>query len=242
MRFGGRLTWPTEVLSILWVLVIIATTGLIVATIISCSTLWLDGYWRREFCLRNDCINEFAAGFSQAFVVLKATLDIVVAVATAGGIVVALLSYLSNVRVTALANHISHLNLFQQYVASEISKRDRLAQKSFDTHFFYNKIFSASRSGLTDVSFEYLQFVDKMNNLILFSNDQSVYAKGGSYRYKPHQERVCAHLRTVGIFINPAPRNDFYEIEGQIISLIQTINRSMCAVGEVPEFLDRRYI
>ncbi len=193
-------------------------------------------------CLRNECIKRFTENFDQSFVVAKATLDLLVALATAGGIVVALLSYLNSASTAALTNHIAHFSIFQNYVTNEILKRKRISVTSVDTLVWYNLIFATSRSGKTDVSSTYISFVKELNDLITKSNTQAEKATEGSFRYKPHQERIRDQLKKAGIEVFLCPRNDFFEMEGQLFSLIDRVNQSFCYSNAVPQLLDRKYI
>ncbi|MQM32091.1 MAG: hypothetical protein CRU78_16905 [Candidatus Accumulibacter phosphatis] len=164
-----------------------------------------------------------------------------VALATTGGIIVALLSYLNSASATALTNHIAHFTIFQDYVSNEIAKRRGISPGSIDILVLYNLIFSTSRNGKTDVSDGYIDFVCQLNALIDFSNEQAQRAKEGSFRYKQHQERIRDHLMGAGLTVSFAPRNDFFETEGQVFALIDRVNQSFCYSASVPVLIPRKY-
>lgn len=180
--------------------------------------------------------------FEYSFTIAKATLDFLVAVATIGGIIVALLSYLNSSSAAALSNHIAHFSIFQNYVSNEVVKRDRISPTSVDHLVWYNLIFSTSRSGKTDVSDTYINFVKDLNALIANSNSQAERAHEGSFRYKTHQERIKPYLKKAGIDVPFSPRNDFFEMEGQLFSLIDRVNQSFCYTDSVPILEERKYI
>lgn len=152
------------------------------------------------------------------------------------------MSYIASVSTSALANHIAHYTIFQEYLINEIAKRDRISSTSIDILRWYNHIFSASRTGRMTVSSEYIEYINALNKLITQSNEQAKKAKDGEFRYKPHQEKIKTLLSQTGIAVEFQPRNDFYEIEGQIFSLISGINRSFCYSEFVEELVERRYI
>lgn len=201
-----------------------------------------SGEFFRPFCLTNGCVKKFLELFDQSFLILSATLSLLVGITTVGGIIVALMSYLNSANATALSNHISHYSIFQNYIALEISKRNRIAPASVDVFVWYNLIFSNSRIGRTTISDEYCSVISILNNEILFSNQQAINAIQGSFRYMPHQKRIIDSLKDLGIELSHQPRNDFYEVEDQIFSLISSLNKSFCYSDKVPALLKRNYV
>jgi hypothetical protein len=201
-----------------------------------------SGDFFRPFCLTNGCVKKFLELFDQSFLILSATLNLLVGITTVGGIIVALMSYLNSASATALSNHISHYSIFQNYIALEISKRNRIAPASVDVFVWYNLIFSNSRIGRTTISDEYCNVISILNNEILFSNQQAINAIQGSFRYMPHQKRIIDALKDLGIELSHQPRNDFYEVEDQIFSLISSLNKSFCYSDKVPTLLKRNYV
>lgn len=201
-----------------------------------------DGFFSLPLCFHKECVKSVITEFEYSFTIAKATLDFLVAVATIGGIIVALLSYLNSSSTAALTNHIAHFSIFQNYIINEIAKRDRISPASVDNLVWYNLIFSTSRSGKTDVSERYIKFVKELNVLIGQSNVQAERAHHGSFRYKPHQEKIIPQLKKAGIDVSFLPRNDFFEMEGQLFSLINRVNQSFCYSNSVPLLEERRYI
>lgn len=228
--------------SLIYVLASIALIGYVSSIISFIATGYKAEIYHHSICLANDCVKYWSETFEYPLLIAKATSDLLVAFATAGGIVIALLSYIASVSTSALANHISHYAIFQEYLINEISKRDRISLASIDILSWYNHIFSSSRTGIMTVSKEYFAYIEKLNGQIAASNDQAKKAKDGEFRYKPHQEKIKYILAETGIVVEFQPRNDFYEIEGQIFSLINGINRSFCYSDAVPTLVQRKYI
>lgn len=223
-------------------LLVIAFVGFLTAITIFVVTGRQEGVFALGSCFSSACVNNAVGYYSGALLILKETLNLLVTVATIGGIIVALLSYLNSSGATALSNHISHFSVFQNYIVNEISKRDRISLASVDTLFWYNKIFSNSRSGRTTISSSYIDAVNRLNGEIIFSNDQATSIANGTFKYKPHQQRVIQALQEFGIKLAHQPRNDFYEIEMQVFSLIMCVNSSFCYEDQVPALDSRRYI
>ncbi|SDV09759.1 hypothetical protein SAMN05216558_3125 [Pseudomonas vancouverensis] len=202
----------------------------------------VDGVFARPLCFNNGCIKRFLELFDQSFLILTATLNLLVGLATIGGILVALMSFLNSANATALSNHISHFAIFQNYLAVEVSKRNRISPTSVDTFVWYNLIFSNSRDGKTSISDEYCSVIAALNDEILFSNEQARTAIQGSFRYMPHQKRIIDALGRLGVALSHQPRNEFYEIEDQVFALISSLNKSFCFSNKVPELLKRQYV
>lgn len=196
----------------------------------------------QSICFRSECINFFLETISGSVWIISFTGKALTIIATCGGIVVAILGYLNNAQSSALGNHIAHLSIFSEYVKSEIHKLDRLHISDFDILFLYNLIFTESRKGMTSVSTSYRRLIEELNSEIDASNKQASKAASGSFRYKPHQERIIKILKKIGISIEFMPRNDFFEAEGQTFSLINTINKSFCLNQDVPNLKQRIYI
>ncbi|CAE6784055.1 hypothetical protein R69746_04424 [Paraburkholderia aspalathi] len=233
---------PRSVVVLLVVLLLVAASGYLLSLASIVSTALHDHLFSKSFCLREDCIEYWTKANDYSLSVAKATSDFVVALATAGGIVVALMTYVSNVSNSALANHINHYAIFQTYVINEVAKRDRVTPSSVDIFLWYNTIFMESRVGLMRVSDKYKKFTGELNDRIALSNDKAKHATDGSYRYTEHQARIKEKLIEIGISISAQPRNDFYEIEDQVFSLIGAVNQSFCFSSEIPRLHTRIYV
>ncbi len=225
-----------------WSLLIIATIGFSFSLLTAIGNAYDFDIINRPICFSKGCAADFIEQFMPSFVIAKGTLDFLVGIATTGGIIVALLSYITASGTAALTNHISHFSIFQNYISNEVAKRTRINPSSVDTLVWYNQIFSYSRSGRTDIAGDYIKFVEDLNSLIATSNTQAERARDGAFRYKKHQERMREHLKKVGIEIFFSPRNDFFEMEGQVLSLIERVNQSFCYSALVPRLLIRNYI
>ncbi|WP_426143196.1 retron Ec48 family effector membrane protein [Pseudomonas sp. DWP3-1-2] len=223
-------------------LMFVAITGLALALIVFIVTGLEDGLFERTLCLKNACIDRFQVGFSSVGLILQVTWNIVGGMITAGGIVIALLSYLASARSSALNNHISHMSIFSTYTYSEIDKRDRLNRKSFDPLKWYNAIYGTKTLGDLRITNNYYVFVAGLNRLIKKSNDLLEKSEEGGFRYKDHQERIKECLLAIGIELKSLPRLDFYEVETQVFELIVVINKSFCHSSVELELVARKYL
>lgn len=220
----------------------VTALGLVLSIFIFVWTGLSDRQFFASICFSNDCVKSFFESFDQSFIILGKTFELLVSIATIGGIVVALMSYLSSASATALSNHIAHFTIFQTYMAAEIARRNRISPVSIDSFVWYNLIFSNSRTGKTYVSDKYCVAIAMLNEVVEFSNEQAKTAAQGSFRYMPHQQRIINALLSLGITLTHQPRNEFYEVEDQIFSLISTLNKNFCYSDKVPDLLKRAYV
>lgn len=199
-------------------------------------------FYRIKFCLTSKCLTNAKEMYKPQIEFLFGIASLMGSLVTVGGIYVAVSTYLNNVSTNALSNHIAHLQVFQDYLVIEISKHDHLSVSSVDVYGWYNSIFSMSRQGSTNVSESYKLSLHSINDVILLSNAQSQSAINGSFQYKQHQARMTQTLNDFGINMGFHPRNDYFEIEGQVLKLIASINKAFCSNAGLIEFERRQYI
>jgi len=190
-------------------------------------------------CTTSACFDNWLGLMEKPFTVAKATSDFLVAVATVGGVLVALLTYKATLRNNSLTNHVDHLGAFQSYVLTEVQRRPRLSMPAVDILKWYNKIFPSSRSGNMSVSEGYLELVRQLADFIGRANKMVQTGAPGTFRFKPHQMNMIDHLAEFGISATALPRIDFYEVEDQVLSLISCVNQSFC-YGEAVDVLPAR--
>lgn len=223
-------------------LAVIATLGSIILIWSLISTIVVTKSYELDLCFTSDCLINAKKIYTPQIELLFGIVSLAGTVATIGGIIVAVHTYMNNVSTNALSNHIAHLQVFQDYMVIELSKHDRLSISSIDVYGWYNSIFTESAQGRMRVSDSYKQSVNSINNVILQSNSESQTADSGSFRYKQHQTRMTSTLNDFGINMGYHPRNDYFEIEGQILILISSINNAFCSNYEVINFESRQYI
>lgn len=232
---------PASLIALASTLFIVMGVGMGLAIIVATSAIKGGELYSREVCLSKECVDLLMKQIEPALGIAKATLDLGVAIATIGGIFVALLNYLSSANNAALTNHIEHLKVFIEYVEAELQKRDRLSRSNFDMLLFYGKIFGQSRAGKTTVSNDFLKFLVGLNGIIEESNERCSVGTPGGFSYNNHQKKVRDHMIGIGITIYTAPRNDYFEMEGELFSLLHRVSQSFCPPGMLPEMARRNY-
>ncbi|QXI42385.1 retron Ec48 family effector membrane protein [Pseudomonas wayambapalatensis] len=204
-------------------------------------TLFSRGLFGMPLCFSSGCVDFWIKENSAVFSVLSAAGAVVTGLVTIGGILIALKSYQSSVKASAITNHLSHLSLFISYVSSEIKRRSRIADSEVESLRWYNLVYAKSISGVLTVSNEYAEFVTRLNCQIERSNSLYASAEGVGYRYKEHQTAMIVIFSDIGIYLERLPRIDFNEVESQVLDLVQTINLSFCRDGKVSKISERNY-
>lgn len=239
-----RNMFPEQPLSLILLgllLMLIFVLGLGLALVVLYYSSREGNFFRMDFCFTKGCVDVYLTQNATSLTIAKATFDLGVAIATIGGIFVALLSYINSSGSAALANHIEHLKVFCEYIDAEVGKKDRLSAQLIDSLLLYGFIFNQSRSGRTSVSGDFKGLISGLNLIIQDSNSICKVGATGGFDYKKHQQRVRDQLAPAGIQIYMAPRNDYFEMEKQLFSLIQRIGQSFCAPGALPDLIPREY-
>lgn len=227
-------------------LVIVLMTILTIGVALSAFVLWHtgihNGLFNHDVCFGNACIAYFQKRASASIGIISGSIQLMVAVATIGGIIVALLSYLETVNANALTNHISHISIFESFLRREIETKDRISARSINIYYWYGLIFENSRVGSTTVSENYVAAVNEISGAMEESNKQVKSAASPEFSFVQHQERMIDAFAGVGITVTRYPRIDFYDVEQQLTVLIERVNSAFCygaKVGVLPKRLYR---
>jgi hypothetical protein len=192
-----------------------------------------EGLYSQDFCWSSfKCYDNVLVALTSIASLIDFLLKILVASVSLFGIYHALNNYLSSIDASRSNIHLSHLNTFKHYLASEIDAYDRLEIKSFNTFKWYNLAFPKSRMGKLDIGGDYIKWIDDINAQIQISNDIVNGATPRGFDYNEHQSRLILGLNKVGIKIPRLPRNDFYELESEIFYLINKVNQEFCFIDK----------
>lgn len=192
------------------------------------ATFFTKELYSYSFCISNNCLDNYYNFNKYSLDFFVSSITILSYLATAIGIAVAIMTFVNTKDTNALNSHISHFKIFTDYVDFEVRNKDLIDMSNINIFTWYNLIFANSIDGSVEVSKEYADAIDKINQQIEVTNNQSTKASKGPFRYDEHQSRIIKALRPIGINIQRAPKNDFIIIEKDVLSLIQTINMSFC--------------
>lgn len=220
----------------------IGLLGLLLAAVAILLGGLVDGYFHRSICFERSCLSRVYFLFKAPIVIVSGTLALLSAVATIGGIFVALQSYVTSAKATAFTNHISQLNAFLVYISGETAKRPRISPQSVDAFHWYRMIFQDAGVGELAVSDRYKRIVSGINDAIAISNSLATEASRDRFRYVDHQDRMIAAMNELGISIVRQPRLEFFEIEDQVVDMVKAVNVAFCPRPDLPYLAKRLYI
>lgn len=203
---------------------------------ISNSSLNLD-----DICMTSRCIINFYEMFSGTFKIMQFGGALAWIFVFVSGVYIALKNYLISVKSTALSSHISHLSMFKEYLEGEVQKYDMLKLKKINIYDWYRLAFPYSSKGDISVSNEYSSVIGEIVSAIEETNKSINSAKGG-YGYRKHQDRIKDVFNPLGIDITYLPKNDFHEIELQVLKLIDSVNHTFTDINRILSEHNREYV
>lgn len=176
------------------------------------------------FCLKSQCVDYFVRRFNGTLLLIKGGVYILGFYLTCCGVYLALANYLVSVKSSSLSGYVSHLNLFRSYVESELEKSSGLEIRDIDIFKWYKLLFPDSLYGDITPSKHYSDFLEKVSNVIEVTSRPFLGHDAPKYCYKDHQGRMIGTLSEVGISIGRMPKNDFFEVESQVLEIVDSVS------------------
>jgi len=196
-----------------------------VAVIISAICTGIENkLFQLDLCMASTCLSYAQEQYKGVLSLAASIGQFVVGFATVGGIAIALLGYINSANATMFGNHVANTKVFVEYMTLEISKRSRISLASVDIYFIYSLMFAGSASGEMKVSDDYKKKVMEIRKLIEASNALVTAPNPEGFSYKKHQARLIRCLEELGFKVTPQPRIDFYEVEGEVFELLDSLN------------------
>nr|WP_282564503.1 retron Ec48 family effector membrane protein [Providencia alcalifaciens] len=192
-------------------------------------TIYLEGLYKEKWNLSSNGIDFFYKKIQGSTSIITSAVWAITSIVTVSGIIVALKTYNLNIKNNAITNHISHFEMFRDYINSEIDKRDMLNAGKINVFCFYNLMFPNSRDGDLELSDTYQKFISSIKGIIEDANS-SITTETGNYEYKRHQRAMIEKLSEVGIILSNGPKNNFIIVETEIFSFIDNINSAFSSV------------
>lgn len=203
-------------------------------------TMMKQEMYSLPFCLESNCISFMIKKMEGTINLAQALGWLVTLLTGLGGAYIALKTYVTGIRNSNITNHISHINMFRDFVNLEVSKRKRVSPSSVDIYIWYNKIFPNSKKGDLVFCSSYLESIKNVKKVIDEAND-NISSLSGDYRYKDHQQKMIACLKVFGLEINRGPKNSFVEIEGEILEIIDSVNSTFISGHVILCLIERKY-
>lgn len=205
------------------------------------STLIDERYIDAKICFNSSCIEEFKRAFSGSIYIVEQGMKALGAATAIFGVYIALQRYLISVSSAALSGHISHLKLFQDYLISEVSRRNLLSIESIDVFVWYNQIFPSSSQGNIVASQEYKTAIENIAGVIKKTNS-TLASESAKYDYKNHQTLLIAAVKKIGINLARMPKNDFFMVEHQVLNLVDAVNLTFDVDATSLRQINRQYV
>ncbi|WP_312739081.1 retron Ec48 family effector membrane protein [Cedecea neteri] len=197
--------------------------GVFSSLVILIFTIYRENLYQKNFCFTDKCVVSFFGHFNSISIILQSVAWLITLITTTGGIGIALMTYKTGVKNSNLTNHISHLNMFRDYVNAEISKRKFISPDKVNIYRWYSLIFPYSKRGDVSVSLQYRDKIVMIVDVIESANDE-IQDPAGRYLYMHHQVSMLNAIGLLGLKMSTGPKNEFVLIEKQVFELIDCIN------------------
>lgn len=237
----GEFGKDPEMRVLILIVLSILALGILFSLIVSLSTIYNENLYSRDLCFSDKCINFFLSSFPGVSIILQSVAWLITLITTIGGITIALMTYKTGVRNSNLSNHISHLNMFRDYVNAEISKRKFISPDKVNIYKWYSLIFPLSKKGDVSVSLDYKGNIDTIVSVIMDAN-YKITEVGGKYVYIQHQASMLSAISLLGIKVSSGPKNEFILIEEQLFELIDCINLTFTNINTELSSVKRAYV
>lgn len=215
--------------------------GVFFSIMILCFTTYNEKLYLKDFCLSDKCVSYFFNNLNSVSIILQSIGWLITLITTVGGISIALMTYKTGVKNSSLTNHISHLNMFRDYVNAEIAKRKFISPDKINIYKWYSLIFPLSKMGDVSVSFLYKEKIEGIIAVVMVANEK-LTTPSGKYIYTHHQINMLDAIGLLGIKISTGPKNEFILIEEQVFELIDCINLTFTDVNIELSAVKRAYI
>ena len=192
------------------------------------SVFYSDPTYKTSICFSPDCFERFVEPLKKSAELIDFIIKIIVSVVTVAGVYYALLNYITSSAAARTNVHLLHLNTFRDYILNVSSKDTLIDIKSINILKWYNLAFPKSNEGLLVVGEDYVNLIKKFSEVIVVSNSKFDGTNAIKYSYKEHQTAVISQIKLIGFNIQRLPKNDFFEVENALISLINNVNSELC--------------
>lgn len=237
----GEFGKDPEMRVLILIVLSVLALGILFSLMVSLSTIYNAKLYSKDLCFSDKCITYFLSSFPGVSIILQSVAWLITLITTIGGITIALMTYKTGVKNSNLSNHISHLNMFRDYVNAEISKRKFISPDKVNIYKWYSLIFPLSKKGDVSVSFDYKNHIDTIVSVIMDANHK-ITGVGGKYVYIHHQASMLSAIGLLGIKVSSGPKNEFILIEEQLFELIDCINLTFTSINIELSSVKRAYV
>ena len=204
--------------------------------------LYIDsGLFNADFCFSTSCFKRFFSIFHGVPTLVDFLIKIFIGLATVLGVIYALDNYLNSASTSRTNVYLSHLKIFNDYVLNEFKNDTRISIKGIDTLKWYNLAFPHSRDGSLVVGKDYKDFIAEIRRVIEISNSKITGKIAIAFDYKNHQSQMIPNFKKIGVNIQRLPKNDFFEVESVVFSIINKVNKELCMDDSISRLIETKF-
>lgn len=230
-----------EIRGLILTIISVFVIGIFCSAVVSVLTIYSEKLYQKDICFTDKCVTTFLSHFNSVSIILQSAAWLITLISTIGGIGIALMTYKTGVKNSNLTNHISHLNMFRDYVNAEISKRKFISPDKVNIYKWYSLIFPYSKKGDVSISLQYKNKIEKIIEVITDANNK-ITDPSGKYVYTHHQVSMLDAIGLLGVKISTGPKNEFVLIEEQVFELIDCINLTFTDINIELSSVKRAYV
>lgn len=181
-----------------------------------------------EPCFTEKCFRTFGEKFKITLSLIQLITQFFLGILTAFGVVLAIFSYFNSKESSNFNIHIANMAFFGNSLENLVSQREYISYNSVNKNVLYNLIFPNSKKGnVADFERYSSELVRFRSYLIGKSNSFRTQASSSDINsrdfFTSHRESVIGLASIFGVTISPVSKVDFYNIEDDLIILIDSI-------------------
>ncbi len=224
----------------MFILLIAATVSVIFLGCSFYQTMMDKKMYELPFCLKSECIKYMAKQMDGTINLAQGLGWIVTLFTGIGGAYLALKTYITGISNSNITNHISHINMFRDFVNLEVAKRKRISPSSVDVYVWYNLIFPNSKNGDLIFCSSYIDVVNGLKKVIDEAN-YHISSTPGDYVYKIHQQKMIEAFKVLGVIVSRGPKNSYLEIEAEVLEIVDSVNSTFISGHHLLSLIPRKY-
>lgn len=226
----------TKIGMLLWIPLFVLTIAILISIWFFIAIGIEKGLFNEQICYSYSCIRKFIIGYMPVYSFMSDILKFIAGLIAILVAFTAVKTYQLSVKNNVLSNHIAHFDMFKSYLNEELDKLPRIDKRSIDVFRFFVFIFPASAKGDFIPSDQYVQFINKINQII--KNLENKYSSEKSAVFNPfkdHQSELKEVLMQCGLDIALKPnQTDFFRVEFDVYELLRKVNECFCSAREIP--------
>ncbi|MDP2506357.1 retron Ec48 family effector membrane protein [Oceanobacter sp. 3_MG-2023] len=177
-----------------------------------------------DLCMSNKCLIEIYETYSVPLDLFVLALNLIIPLTTLFTLLITIDSVKENKSTATIQRHLSTYNTFVNFLDVELAQLKTINPSSINKVIWFNRMYMDPNNNNYRVSPEYIRFMEEINKNITESNTRYMPGKHSDFKYKSHQYNMIAVFNNIGMDISNGPRLEFFELEGELLKLIEKTN------------------